>query len=217
MPKKPLFSGLSFDDKTSAQLYNEEFARQQAELSAKAHLSTPPTPPMRRPRHGQVEYVEPKAAVELITTRSSKNGVRPSKGTPSVPAGLRKSAGETQRQKSHDGRRRARSLVGYPTRAKDSEKIAYNGRVGMTARPRMTNEKRSQIAESVSVRTVETLRLRTIRADVEANFSRTEAKRHLADALGRERDAKSRGDMVGAAAAREDVKKLRKLSTYKGN
>ncbi|MFH9731828.1 hypothetical protein [Streptomyces sp. NPDC017260] len=216
---KPLFSGLSTEDKTAAQEYAETFAREQATASANAHLKTPPTPPQFRELASNVpgarsKYDPPKADARLTMTRGAK-GVRNTVGTTSVPTGLRKSAGEKQRPKAKDGRRKTRAAAA--TRSKGAEKIVYNSRVGMTAGKRMTPEVRAQVAHESTARHVETLRTReNTRADI-ARAAREDARVKLRDAIGRERDALARGDANAAKSARADIRNLRNATKFKGN
>lgn len=125
----------------------------------------------------------------------------------------RTSAGAKVERVNKTGTRKRRAAG--KTRPRSVDKPVYNARVGMTAVRKITAEERAEYAERSAERTGDVLRARVDRSEETAKNSRTEAKRHLADAIGRERDAKARGDKAGADAAREDVKKFRKLSTYK--
>lgn len=213
MAGKPLFAGLSIDDPTPAQIYADHFAREQYQESAKAHLQTPATPPERRPIPGRSSYDPPKADVKLITTRS-RGEVRPSAGTPSVPTGLRKSAGEKLRPKAKDGRRKTRAAAA--TRSKGAEKIVYNSRVGMTAGRRMTPEIRAQVELRAAAQTLVNVQARDNAQQESARVAREDARENLRLAIGREHDAKARNDDAAAKAARDDIRKFRKAATYKG-
>ncbi|MEU3979680.1 hypothetical protein AB0F77_06130 [Streptomyces sp. NPDC026672] len=213
MAGKPLFAGLSIDDPTPAQIYADHFAREQYQESARAHLQTPATPPERRPIPGRSSYDPPKADVKLITTRS-RGEVRPSTGTPSVPTGLRKSAGEKLRPKAKDGRRKTRAAAA--TRSKGAEKIVYNSRVGMTAGRRMTPEIRAQVELRAAAQTLVNVQARDNAQQESARVAREDARENLRLAIGRERDAKARNDDAAARAARDDIRKFRKAATYKG-
>ncbi|MFJ4739119.1 hypothetical protein [Streptomyces sp. NPDC088775] len=125
----------------------------------------------------------------------------------------RTSAGAKVERVNKTGTRKRRAAG--KARPRSSDKVVYSARVGMTAGRKITAEERAECAERSAERTAGILRTRVTRAEAAAKVSRAEAKRHLADAIGRERDAKARGDKTGADAAREDVKKFRKLSTYK--
>jgi hypothetical protein len=217
---KPLFAGLDTEDKSSAQIYAENFTREQATESARAHLQTPPT----QPRFRELPANNPAASskydtrlsrpdARLTMTRSTK-GVRNSVGTTSVPTGLRKSSGEKLRPKAKDGRRKTRAAAA--TRSKGAEKIVYNSRVGMTAGKRMTPELRAEVARGVAAQHAETLRTREITRVENVRLSREDAKAKLRDAIGRERDAIARHDDDAASAARADIRKFRTAATYKG-
>ncbi|MFB7311771.1 hypothetical protein [Streptomyces sp. NPDC056192] len=214
MAGKPLFSGLSVaHDPTSAEIYAENFYREQAAQSARAHIKTPPTPPSRRVMPGDRPAGMPvPAAIKDVTTRSSKYGVRASVGTPSVPAGLRKSAGETLRPKSTDGRRKTRAAA--KTRDKGTQKIVYNSRVGMTAQKRMTPEIRDAIEMQTVARTLATIQQRENTRQESARVAREDAKSQLAAAIGRERDAMARGDIDAAKIARAEIRQARKASKF---
>ncbi|NIY68085.1 hypothetical protein SMALB_6167 [Streptomyces malaysiensis] len=151
----------------------------------------------------------------MTMTRSAK-GVRNSVGTTSVPTGLRKTAGEKLRPKKQDGRRKTRSLVGYPTRSKSAEKIVYSGRVGMTATRRMTSEMRVDVETRAVSQTLVNLASRARDTRESAASARKRAKDALADAIGRERDANARGDVKAAESARTDIRKFRQASKFKG-
>lgn len=215
---KPLFSGLATEDKSASQLYRENFTREQATESARAHLQTPPTAPQYRelPANNPAarsKYDPPKADARLTMTRGAK-GVRNTVGTTSVPTGLRKSAGEKLRPKAKDGRRKTRAAAA--TRSKGAEKIVYNSRVGMTAGKRMTPEIRGQVARGVAAQHVETLRTREAARVETARLSRADAKAKLHDAIGRERAALACGDADAAKAARADIRQFRKAAQFKG-
>lgn len=215
---KPLFSGLAIEDKSAAQIYAENFTREQATESARAHLKTPPTMPQFRelPANNPAarsKFDPPKADARLTMTRGAK-GVRNSVGTTSVPTGLRKSAGEKLRPKAKDGRRKTRAAAA--TRSKGAEKIVYNSRVGMTAGKRMTPELRAEVARGVAVQHAETLRTREVTRVENARLSREDAKAKLQDAIGRERDALACGDADAAKAARIEIRQFRKAASFKG-
>lgn len=212
--KKPLFAGLSVaHDPTSAEIYAENFKRERAHKSARAHLKTPATPPERRDIPGRSKYDPPKADARLTMTRG-RNGVRNTVGTTSVPNGLRKSAGEKLQPKAKDGRRKTRAAAA--TRAKGAEKIVYSARIGMTAGRRMTPELRAQAARGVAAQHVETLRARGIAEVKTARVSREDAKEKLRAAIGREREAITRGDKNAAREARTQIRQFRRATQYKG-
>ncbi|MFV0135542.1 hypothetical protein ACLGIH_20360 [Streptomyces sp. HMX87] len=216
---KPLFSGLDTEDKSSSQLYRENFAREQATESARAHLQTLPTAPQFRelPANNPAarsKYDPPKADARLTMTRGAK-GVRNTIGTTSVPTGLRKSAGEKLHPKAKDGRRKTRAAAA--TRSKGAEKIVYNSRVGMTAAKRMTPELRANVAREVAAQHAKTLRTREATRVENAHAAREAARKNLHDAIARERDALARGDTDAAKAARADIKKFRNAAKFKGN
>ncbi|MGW1261242.1 hypothetical protein ACWD7Y_04675 [Streptomyces drozdowiczii] len=209
---KPLFAGLSIDDPKPSVIYAERFAREQYAESARAHLKTPATPPERRPIPGRFAGDPPKADVKLITVRSGGN-VRPSVGTPSVPAGLRKTAGEKLRPKAKDGRRKTRAAA--KSRDKRSEKVVYSSRVGMTAGKRMTPEIRAQVELRSVARSLVTGHARQIAREESARVSRADARTNLHNAIGREREAIARGDEKAALAARAEIRQFRKAAQYK--
>ncbi|WP_411087838.1 hypothetical protein [Streptomyces sp. 061-3] len=126
----------------------------------------------------------------------------------------RTSAGAKIERVNKTGTRKRRAAG--KARPRSADKVVYSSRVGMTAARKMTAEDRTECAERSAERTADILRARVTRAEAAAKVSRAEAKGLLAGALGRERDAKARGDKAGADAAREDVKKFRQLSTYRG-
>lgn len=195
--RKPLFAGLSIDLPTGPEMYADHFYRQQAAEGTQTLLKTPPTPPNRRRMPGDRSPYDPiPADMRLVTTRG-KNGIRESVGTPSVPARTRKTPGEKIHWATADGKRRSRSLQGYPTRVKDAEKTVYSARTGMSARPTPTREEKLVRAEIVAAR--EAVRVRA--ADPQAKLN---------DAIGRERDALSRGDTKTAESARAEIRALRK-------
>jgi len=215
---KPLFSGLDTEDKSTAQIYAENFTREQATESARAHLQSPPTPPQFRelPANNPAarsKFDPPKADARLTMTRSNK-GIRNSVGTTSVPAGLRKSAGEKLRPKAKDGRRKTRAAAA--TRAKGTEKIVYNSRIGMTAGRRMTPEIRAEVELHAAAQKLATIQQRDNARRTAAHTARVDAKAMLRDAIGRERGALARGDEKAAKIARADIREFRKAATYKG-
>ncbi|MCC3766462.1 hypothetical protein [Streptomyces sp. UNOC14_S4] len=213
MSRKPLFAGLSTDDPKSSEIYSETFKQQQRQESANAHLKTPLTPPSHRPRHTADAGGPEQVFIPLVTTRSSKYGIRESTGTPSVPAGLRKSDSEStpSRLKARARKRRA----GDKARYKDAEKIIYNGHFGMTARRSMTREEHADLAARSLAQAVVTQISRENERVKNAACHRAEAKRRLNDAIGRERDALARGDKNAAEMARADVRRFRKESQYR--
>lgn len=206
-PAKPLFAGLSIDLPTGPEIYAENFKRQQAELSASsALLKTPPTPPNRRVMPGdRPAHLPIPADIRLLTTRG-KNGVRESVGTPSVPMRTRKTAGVTLKPGTADGKRRSRSLVGFPVRDKRAEKVVYSGRVGMSARKALTVVEKCVSAEAHAAR-----QHATLQADGAATLARiAEMRTALQTAIGRERDALAQGDQETANTARAEIRALRK-------
>lgn len=209
--RKPLFAGLSVDLPTGPEMYADHFHAQRAADSARPLLKTPPTPPNRRPLPGG--RAEDQARAADVSTRSRK-GVVASVGTPNVPAGLRKSAGERVRPKSTDGRRKGRAASA--SRDKSAEKIVYSGRVGMTARKSLTREDvETARIERALIGLVNSMG-QEVRAVVAEKSARADAQRNLSAAIGRERDALSRGDVKAAQSARADIRKFRKLAKFQG-
>jgi hypothetical protein len=209
--RKPLFAGLSIDLPTGPQEYADHFHAQRAADSARPLLKTPPTPPNRRPVPGG--RAENQARAADVTTRS-RNGVVASVGTPNVPAGLRRTAGERVRPKSTDGRRKGRAASA--SRDKGAEKIVYSGRVGMTARRALTRDDMARAKNALAAESVRALRARVESCAERAATARKSAQSSLSDAIARERNALARGDVQAAESARADIRKLRKSARYQG-
>ncbi|MFI9271922.1 hypothetical protein ACIGXM_14545 [Kitasatospora sp. NPDC052896] len=93
-----------------------------------------------------------------------------------------------------------------------SVEIAYARGAGLTAKKTMTVQRRREIEQSSANAHVETLRERDRKAQEKAAATRSNAKERLCDAIGREREALTRGDKSAAEQARADIRKFRKLS-----
>ncbi|MEV0471025.1 hypothetical protein [Streptomyces prunicolor] len=92
--------------------------------------------------------------------------------------------------------------------------IGRDGKTGLEAYPKRQREAIEAESKARLETALEVSRLHHITREVDN--ARTDAKRALLDAIGREREALARGDMAAAESAREDVRRFRKASRFKG-
>lgn len=163
--------------------------------------------PMSTPEH----VLEGKA-YPLMDKKKREPRVRTTNGT--MPKGCRRTPGEKQTTTKTYGVHEP--LIPDAQRPKSVEKIVYSRSVGMSAVPTVDAKTRTAIADKA--RTAG--KAASVRAEIRAAgtvvAAREGARLGLRDALGRERAARAAGDAVAARAAREDVKKFRKLAQFKG-
>lgn len=158
------------------------------------------------------EHVQERKSFPRMDRETGKPRVRTDPGTP-VRDGRTSATAHVERvNKTGTRKRRAAGKA----RPRSADKTIFSGKVGMTATRKMTPAERTRLENATAERAAETLHARTVERDAEAADSRANAKRKLSDAIGREREATAHGDAETAKSAREDIRKFRKLTTFKG-
>jgi hypothetical protein len=201
-------------EKSASQMYAHRFYAAQQRDEQFTLIPTPAMLPHMRPGKDDMPTgTFDRARADLVMTRS-KGEVRNTFGTPSVPAGLRKSENEGGERGvlpvSKDGRRKTRAAG--KARPKGPGTARFNGRVGMSARPvSVVNDPILRELRAAKEARDKHKELKKSGSKPERELTADDFKSLINDALGRERAALAEGKHAQAQMYRENVRKWRKL------